>query len=79
MIIFPKFNNPTGFNKIGKDIYYIYIFTKVANFSGFIKNWENNKRYYLVWLRQTKWDELLDGRMREINSEKPNRILVLNR
>ena len=54
MIIFPKFNNPTGFNKIGKDIYYIYIFTKVANFSGFIKNWENNKRYYLVWLRQIK-------------------------
>ena len=47
MIIFPKFNNPTGFNKIGKDIYIIYIFTKVANFSGFIKNWENNKRY--IW------------------------------
>ena len=47
MINFPKFNNPTGFNKIGKDIYYIYIFTKVANFSGFIKNWENNKRY--IW------------------------------
>ena len=43
MIIFPKFNNPTGFNKIGKDIYYIYIFTKVANFSRTIKNWENNK------------------------------------
>ena len=79
MIIFPKFNNPTGFNKIGKDIYYIYIFTKVANFSGFIKNWENNKRYYLVWLRQTKWGGLLDGRMREIDSEKSNRIWVLNR
>ena len=58
MIKFPKFNKTTGFNKIGKDIYIIYIFTKVANSCRLIKNWENNKRFYLVWLRQTKWDGL---------------------
>ena len=42
--------------KLVKIYIVIYIFTKVANFSRTIKNWENNKRFYLVWLRQTKYD-----------------------
>ena len=36
---------------------YIYIFTKNANFCRFIKIWEKNKRFDLVWLRQTKCED----------------------
>ena len=37
LIIFPIFNKPTDFSNFGKDYIYIIIFTKVANFSRFIK------------------------------------------